>query len=126
MTCKEKKHNADGILGWLGLAMFLMPLLISCANVSTTRFEYVSGEGSLAIEVPKEIEATDFQVDLDFKKGVAKVRATRWQSHNVETIKAQGARERDNLKGVSKIVEKGIESGVKAGAKAIVPIPSIP
>lgn len=89
-------------------------LLSSCANVSTTRFEYIDPSGSkVIVEMPKEIEATDLKVSIDALNGLATITAKEWSSKNVATIAAQGKREGDATESAAKGVVEGIIDGVK-------------
>jgi hypothetical protein len=91
--------------------------LCSCANVSTTRFEFIDPSGSkVIVEMPKEVEATDLKVSIDAIKGIATIEATQWTTLNVETIKAQSDRE----SGFSEAVSKG---AVEGAMKGLMPTP---
>lgn len=96
-------------------------LLIGCANVSTSRMVYESSDGSrITLEIPKEIEAKDLEVQFDAQQGSAKITASSWVSRNEDTIKAQSMREGQILESSSVLVEKiseGVSKGVIEGAK---------
>lgn len=96
--------------------IFIPFLFLGCANVSTTRFEFVGLSGSrVVVEMPKEVEAEDLNVSIDALNGSATITAKKWSSKNVDTIVAQSGREESVTKGAA----KGIIEGAIEGAKGI-------
>lgn len=67
----------------------------------------------------KEVEATKLDVDINWEKKTATIKADKWETKSVEVLKAQAKREEI----ASKIAEKATEAGVKAAIKSFVPIP---
>lgn len=95
-------------------------LLTGCTNVSTTRLSFTDVEGRTSfLEFPKELEAKNLKVVLNFEKGTVEVVAEDLKTFNVETIKAQGQREEN----FNDIIEKASEGAARGAVKAIVPIP---
>ena len=92
-------------------------VLTSCANVSTTTFEFKDPSGaSLRVEMPKELDAQDLVVEINSKKGTATIRAKKISTSNVGTIQAQAGREKSVAGSIA-------EGAVKGAVKAIIPIP---
>lgn len=94
---------------------WILPLLFltSCANVSTTRIEFIQTSGTgFIVELPKEVEAKDLRVSIDAKNGQATIAAATLESKNVETIKAQGKRENGKIEAVTTGAVKGAIKGV--------------
>lgn len=97
--------------------LFLIPLLlVSCANVASSRFEFIDAQGvKTAIEVPKEVDAKNLVVTFDTKTGVFTLTAASWASRNVETIEAQGKRESV----ISGAISEGLAIGAIKGLKGM-------
>lgn len=114
--------------GWTAgfVSVFFSVILIGCANVSTTKYTYTGKDGStMSIEMPKEVDAQNFKVDMDPTTGKASVTADKITTKNVETIKAQAARETQNIKAAGDVTKKvggAVGTGLGTAAKtAILP-----
>lgn len=94
--------------------------ITGCTNVSTTRLSYTDVEGRTScLEFPKELEAKNLKVVLNFEKGTVEIVSDNIKTFNVETIKAQGDREEN----FNDIIEKASEGAARGAMKAIVPTP---
>lgn len=91
-------------------------LLVSCANVSTTRFTFIDGNKSVIVEMPKEIVAENLKVSINASSGVAEIEATYLTSENTGTIRAQAVRE-------GQVVGKAAEGAAKGAVKGAIPVP---
>lgn len=97
-------------------SLLILPLLVSCANVSSTRFSFTDASGSkLVVEMPKEVDAKALEITVDPKTGIFTLKAASWDSRNVATIKAQGGRESV----VSGAIAEGIAIGTIKGLKGL-------
>lgn len=89
----------------------ILPFMVACANVSTTKFIYRDANSSVTIEMPKELQAKKLVVTIDSKNGTATITADAIQTLNTSTIKAQGERE----SGVAGAVTEGASKGAVEG-----------
>jgi len=90
--------------------------LSGCANVSTTKYIYTGKDGSrISVEMPKEMTAKKFAVKI----GDAFVSADEITTKNVETIKAEAAREAAVMKAAGTLVEKGAQGAAQGAVKGI-------
>jgi hypothetical protein len=94
--------------------------LVGCADVATTTLKYqMPNGGGLTVAFPKEMDASNFKLDLDAKQGTVHLSADWLKTRNTDTIKAQAAREKGDLEAASKLTDAiaaGVAKGIVAGA----------